>query len=111
MSSHFILFVFVVFAIVAVVVRLLAGNMDHQRIKDEVRTKGGDVSGIHWAPFGRGWFGERGDRIYEVDWTDAQARPRRSHVKTSALSGVYWTDASEAAENRRLRTELERRRR
>lgn len=46
----------------------------------------------HWSPFGRGWFGEKNDRIYEVRYKDRMGNIHQATVKTSMLSGVYFTD-------------------
>jgi hypothetical protein len=104
--------------------RLVAGRLDRDRIRADVEASGGRVEAIEWAPLGHGWFGERGDRIYEVAWRDAKGKRRKATCKTSALSGVYWhtgkppvpaaegTAADELerlrAENARLRKELRR---
>ncbi len=82
-----------VFAIgVVIVVRLVAGSLDGDRIDRYVRERGGRVISRHWSPFGRGWFGERGDRIYELDYEDRHGDRRRATVKTSMFSGVYLTE-------------------
>ena len=117
--------VIVVLVIVAgIIFRLLAGGMDHDRVKNYVRSRGGDVIESNWAPFGKGWFGEKSDRIYNVRYKDRDGNEHEAHVKTSLLSGVYFTEdritryADRPArrqatttleeENRRLREEVER---
>jgi hypothetical protein len=77
---------------IAVVGRLLAGSMDGDRIERYVRQRGGRILTRQWAPFGRGWFGERNDRIYEIEYEDRNGDRRRATVKTSLWSGVYLTD-------------------
>jgi hypothetical protein len=72
--------------------RLLVGSMDRDRIADYVTGRGGRVVSITWAPFGRGWFGEKNDRIYEVVYYDAEGRQHFATAKTSLWSGVYWTE-------------------
>ena len=47
---------------------------------------------ITWQPFGRGWFGEKGDRIYEVEYTDRDGASHSASCKTSMFSSVYFTD-------------------
>lgn len=106
--------------------RLLAGSMDGDRIESYVRERGGKVLEKHWAPFGKGWFGEKNDRIYEIHYEDRDGRRRRATVKTSLFSGVYLTEDREVersrsgpakqdetaalrAENARLKAELSRR--
>lgn len=77
---------------IAVVGRLLAGSMDGDRIESYVRQRGGRILTRQWAPFGKGWFGERNDRIYEIEYEDRNGDRRRATVKTSMWSGVYLTD-------------------
>ncbi|MBL8860535.1 MAG: hypothetical protein JNK02_00860 [Planctomycetes bacterium] len=114
------LLVIVVLAL-ALAVRLVAGALDHTRIRNYVEQRGGRLLTARWAPFGRGWFGEKGERIYEVCWLDAQGSRHEAQCKTSLFSGVYFTDERAiernsgpqrgerdlAAENARLRRELE----
>jgi hypothetical protein len=116
---------------VAVAVRIIAGVLDHGRIRREVEGRGGRVDEVRWTPFGRGWFGSQNERIYRVRFRDGEGVERAATVKTSALAGVYFTDedvvrppgpaaadqaaereapsrAELEAENRRLRDELDR---
>lgn len=72
-------------------VRILVDRLDRARIRDFVSEKGGRVRDISWQPFGRGWFGEKGERVYAVAFVDASGRKREATVKTSLFSGV-WTD-------------------
>ena len=107
-------------------IRIVADRMDRARIADYVRGQGGELRSIRWSPFGRGWLGEKSDRIYEVDYADREGRTHHATCKTSLFTGVYWTEdkviggvaaptppANEAerlrAENARLRDELDRR--
>jgi hypothetical protein len=117
-------FVIIGFIILAVVIRLCAGSMDNNRIQEQIEAEGKKVRSIDWAPMGRGWAGSKNERIYEVVYEDAQGNVHRAFCKTSALAGVYWTEdkiiepaaGSEtkvnaddlAAENQRLREEVER---
>lgn len=127
MPEAFILF-FVLAVVAAVLFRLLAGNLDHNRIRQYVADRGGRVLDIRWAPFGPGWYGEKSDRIYEVRYVDPDGNERRAACKTSLTTGVYFTldevvrpghrppepaaDREELEEeNRRLREELARLRR
>ena len=66
--------------------------MDRGRIEEYVTGRGGRVVSITWAPFGRGWFGEKNERIYEVVYYDAEGRQHFASAKTSLWSGVYWTE-------------------
>lgn len=72
--------------------RVLADRWDRARIRGFVEDRGGRVNHIQWRPFGRGWFGEKGERIYRVEFTDASGAPHAATFKTSLFSGV-WTDA------------------
>ena len=78
--------------VLAIVIRVFAGSADHDRIRAEVEGRGGTVVSITWQPFGKGWYGEQNDRIYEVLYTDRVGRERRAWCKTSALSGVYFSE-------------------
>jgi hypothetical protein len=108
-------------------IRMFAGSMDHERIKDYIRENGGRVLDVRWTPFGPGWFGEKSDRIYSVRYLDREGNEHEAHAKTSLLTGVYLTNdqivrsvqpaptsqttpeaAALAAENQRLRQELAR---
>jgi hypothetical protein len=111
----------VVFLAFAVAFRFVADRLDRDRIRKDVDLRGGHVLDITWKPFGRGWFGEKSDRVYLVEWEDAAREAHRSWCKTSMFTGVFWTEESAPApgrggselealraENRRLREELER---
>ena len=106
--------IFLLFVAIAVVVRLTAGSLDGPRIDAYIRKRGGRVISKRWTPFGRGWFGERSDRIYEVVYEGRDGERRRATVKTSMWTGVYLTDDAPlrrgAAEPRQAdkATELER---
>jgi hypothetical protein len=104
-----------------VAVRVFADRWDRDRIRKDVDARGGRVLDITWKPFGRGWFGEKSDRVYLVEWEDAARESHRSWCKTSMFSGVFWTEEGAPApgrgggelerlrgENRRLREELAR---
>ena len=125
MGGAGVFLIIVAFIVVGVLIRLMAGGADHERIRAYVRERGGAVHSIQWAPFGRGWFGDKSDRIYVVHYTDANGDAHEASCKTSMFSGVYFTedrivsrarhtpereDESEdlRAENERLREELRR---
>jgi hypothetical protein len=114
---------FVILVVVALAFRLLAGGMDHTRVRQYIEAKGGRLIEAHWAPFGPGWFGEKSDRIYELRYLDADSNEHHAHCKTGLWTGVYFTQndivrqanffseqkaMSLEAENRLLRQELER---
>ena len=117
----------IVIPLLAIGFRLLADRWDRERIQQYVAERGGTLNDISWQPFGRGWFGEKGDRIYEVDYTDRDGASHSVSCKTSMFSGVYFTDdrttsgvrplaitradreiATLERENQRLRAEIER---
>jgi hypothetical protein len=85
-----LLFFLGVAAVIAI--RLGAGSLDKDRIADYIRERGGRVISIDWAPFGKGWFGDKNDRIYEVVYYDGEGNQHFAACKTSLFSGVYWTD-------------------
>lgn len=82
----------VVVLVIAVLARLMAGSLDGERIDEYVKARGGRVTNRSWAPFGKGWVGEKNDRIYEVEYEDRDGQVHRATVKTSMFSGVYLTD-------------------
>ena len=90
MSSHAGLPVFLGFIGLAVVVRVLIDRLDRQRIRDHLAERGCRTVEIHWDPFGPGWFGEKGERIYEVCYETPTGEPVIANCKTSLFSGVYW---------------------
>ena len=110
--------------VLAILFRVFAGNLDHDRLREYVEQRGGKIVSIDWAPFGPGWFGEKSDRIYEVRYIDHDGNKHQAYAKTSMMTGVYFTedivqeyakppvDAKEVEtleeENARLRMEIER---
>lgn len=84
--------VFIGLLVVAVVIRLLAGSFDEDRVSSYLRSKGLELVDKSWDPFGPGWFGEDDSRIYKIIYRDRSGRLHRAHVKTSMLSGVYLTN-------------------
>ncbi|MCP3914635.1 MAG: hypothetical protein GY711_03645 [bacterium] len=81
----------VFFLVIALVLRLIAGAVDGHRVEEYARERGWEFVDKSWAPFGPGWFGEKGSRIYLITYRDQQGHVHRAHVKTSMLSGVYLT--------------------
>src|SRR5687768_5328034 len=87
--------VIVLFSLVVglgIVLWMLTFGLDKGRITEYVHQRGGRVISISWAPFGRGWFGEKNARIYEVVYYDQGGNQHFATCKTSMLTGVYWTD-------------------
>ena len=78
--------------VITVVMWVLASSTDRNRIAKYVQERGGRIVSIAYAPFGRGWFGEKNDRIYEVVYYDSEGNQHFASAKTSMWSGVYWTE-------------------
>jgi hypothetical protein len=78
--------------VIAIVIRLAAGGMDHDRIKQYAEERGGKVIDSNWSPFGPGWFGEKSDRIYGVRYLDKDGNEHEAHSRTSMWTGVYFTE-------------------
>lgn len=70
----------------------LASSWDRDRIAEYIKQRGGRVVSINWAPFGKGWFGEKEERIYEVVYYDKEGNQHFATCKTAAWTGVFWTD-------------------
>jgi len=86
------LFLFILFAVIAIGSRFVAGSFDGDRVKRYIDEKGWELVDCSWAPFGPGWFGEKDSRIYEILYRDERGSLHRAHVKTSWFSGVYLTN-------------------
>lgn len=84
----------VLVVLLAVVIRLVAGGMDRDRVGDYIRSRGGKVLSQDWEPFGPGWWGEKDSRIYRVRYADAEGNVHQAACKTSFWSGVYFTEDS-----------------
>jgi hypothetical protein len=82
----------VVIVVIGVVIWMASMSMDKDRIMAYLQERGGRIVSINWAPFGRGWFGEKNDRIYEVVYYDREGNQHWATCKTSLFSGVYWTE-------------------
>jgi len=114
--------IFVIVLAIVILIRVIADSYDRERIQNYIEERGGRMGEIHWDPFGPGWFGEKSDRIYEVTYLDKDNNRRRASCKTSAWTGVYFTEdvviykvpgqepspSDLKEENRRLREEIER---
>lgn len=84
--------IIVVFAVIGIVIRLVAGGMDGDRVGRYIHSQGGQLLDSQWSPFGRGWFGEKNDRIYKVRYRDRFGNIHEATAKTSMFSGVYFTE-------------------
>lgn len=79
--------------IFAIVIRLIAGSFDGDRVRAYVeQTLKGELLDQSWDPLGPGWFGEKDSRIYEIIYKDRDGHTHRANVKTSMMSGVYLTN-------------------
>jgi len=85
-----IVLIVVVIAFVVIYLRV-AHSLDRDRIREHVERSGGKVIAIERNPFGKGWFGSGGERIYEVRYTTRHGKSIEATCKTSMFSGVYWT--------------------
>jgi len=83
--------IILIFIVGIIGLRLTAGNFDTDRIEEEIRTNGGKLISKEWSPFGKGWIGEKYNRIYKVVYLDKDDNTHEAFVKTSMLSGVYFT--------------------
>ena len=86
------LVIIVVFVVIAIVIRLIAGSFDGERVESYIRQNGWELVDKSWDPFGPGWFGEEDSRIYQIVYRDKRGNLHKAHVKTSMLSGVYLTN-------------------
>ena len=85
-----LLFVAVIF--IAIAARLIAGDFDNGRIERYINERGGELISKSWTPFGKGWVGEQNARIYKIIYLDRDGHKHEASVKTSWLSGVYFTE-------------------
>ncbi len=81
-------FLFIVVVIVGIGLWVASMSMDKGRITSYVKERGGRIVSINWAPFGKGWFGEEKDRIYEVVYYDREGNQHWATCKTSLFAGV-----------------------
>ncbi len=71
--------------------RVVMDRCDRGRIREHIARGGGKVVDISWSPFGRGWFGEGSDRIYEGTYTARDGKAITATCKTSMTTGVFWS--------------------
>ena len=71
---------------------LLSHNMNRQRIKKYIESKGGKIISISWAPFGKGWVGDESNMIYRVEYRDKKGEIKKHFAKTGFFSGVYFAE-------------------
>lgn len=92
MEGSGVIGLFLLFILGGLGIWIFSMSLDKGRIGDYVRQRGGRVVSVSYAPFGKGWFGEKSDRIYEVVYYDRDGNLHRATCKTSLFSGVYWTE-------------------
>ena len=83
---------FLIFFVVAIALWFVSFAWDKGRIANYIEERGGILLSSEWAPFGKGWFGEKSDRIYEISYCDAEGNERTAFCKTSLWTGVYLSD-------------------
>jgi hypothetical protein len=91
-DGSFAFLIFFGFIGLFIIIRLLAGSMDGDRVREYIEQRGGRLLSAGWAPFGKGWFGEKSDRIYEVRYLDRDGNEHAATCKTSLFTGVYFTE-------------------
>ena len=69
--------------VAAVVVRLVAGWLDRDRIREYIEHRGGKVLSCRWTLYGPGWFGDR-DRIYRVRYCDKDNCHHQAYIARQA---------------------------
>lgn len=70
----------------------MSSGFDTNRIIEEINRKGGKLISKERVPFGKGWIGEKNDRIYKVIYRDKDGNTHEAFVKTSSTSGVYFAE-------------------
>ncbi|MGE3171412.1 MAG: hypothetical protein AB7O97_02225 [Planctomycetota bacterium] len=84
--------VFLIAVFVAFAAWMCARSFDIGRIDGYLRSRGGRLIAHTWRPFGKGWFGEGSERIYDIRFRDRDGQEHQATAKTSMLTGVYLTD-------------------
>ena len=87
---------FIALILAAILIRIfLTPKLDQKRILKYFRQSKPDlkINGITWKPFGPGWLGANGIRIYEVSCIDVnQNDEKKFFAKTGYLANVYVTE-------------------
>ena len=117
-----ILLLIPVFVLWFIVSRWMTELGAHRRIREYFDSIGGEVISISWLPFARNPLERQSPNLYSVTFRDREGAVQTVDCKTSPMEGVYFAERSGdplamnldaspspmAAENRRLRRELER---
>jgi hypothetical protein len=91
-TPFFFLPIFALMLGLALAMWFVKRGLDRDRIRTYIEQRGGKILSIRWTPFGKGWFGEKSDRIYEVVYRDHAGNEHFATCKTSMWTGVYWTE-------------------
>lgn len=87
-GSESVIFVIGIAIAAGLIIRLLAGSLDRNRVHQYITGIGGELLESRWDPLGPGWIGDR-DRPYKIRYRDSEGCIHSAHAKTSMLSGVY----------------------
>ena len=83
---------FILILLIGLVIRVILHFVDKARVEEAARNKGWQEVSVQWAPFAPGFFFEKGERHYLVNYRDAEGRRQMVWCKTSLLTGVFWRD-------------------
>jgi hypothetical protein len=72
--------------------RLMAGQRDRDRIEKYLRDRGCEPLEVRWFPLARAALGERNDRVYQVRYRDTTGLEREATCKTSLMGGVFLSE-------------------
>ncbi len=72
-----------------IIIRLCAGGMDDDRVRNYIEQQGGQLLSKEWQLFGRGWFGSPKERIYLIRFLDRDGNEHEASCKTNYFAGVY----------------------
>ncbi|MCR9247288.1 MAG: hypothetical protein NXI31_19825 [bacterium] len=86
-------------------IRLLAGALDGDRLRDYLANRDCELLAREWRPFAPGWFGSGHARLYAIEYRDAIGQRCRAIARTSAFSGVYLTEQEVVAPAERVASE------
>ena len=84
--------VLILFLVIAIGIRVVLHFVDKARIEEAAQQKGWRDVVVSWAPFAPGFFFEKGERHYLVQYCDVGGIRREVYCKTSLLTGVFWRD-------------------
>ncbi len=94
-------FVILMVVVFGMLIRFMAGSQDHDRIRSHLQERGYEPLDVVWEPFGRGWWGEKNDRIYSVCYRDPEGNEHQAWCKTSIWGGVFLSEDAPAVSKRR----------